>query len=213
MRVLLFDTETTGLPKTRVPATRGPNNWPHMVSIAWIILDGETKTKERYALIKPKWTIPADSTLIHGITQSYAEQYGEDLGTVIAEFLADAPDALMAHNMNFDFNVLINAILWDLGMNYPKLPKQFCSMSIMMPVCKLPTQYGYYKSPKLSELYKFIFNIEPDKTALHNALFDVQILAEIVVHCNVLRIVVGLPVAGVNTYNEINQKNPGTLYL
>ena len=213
MRVLLFDTETTGLPKTRLPATRGPNNWPHIVSIAWIILDGELKSKERYALIKPRWIIPADSTAIHGITQKEAEDKGEDLGAVIAEFLADSADVLLAHNMDFDFNVLVNAIVWDLGLQYPKLPKQFCSMNIMRGICKIPTQYGYYKSPKLSELYKFIFDIEPEKTALHNALFDVQLLSEILSHSNILREVIGLPVIPPTYNNADTSKKSRTLYL
>jgi len=211
MRLLVFDTETTGLPKTRLPATRGPNNWPHLVSIAWIIMDGDMKLKERYAVIKPKWQIPADSTAIHGITQKDAEEKGEDLGKVITEFLGDVPDALLAHNMDFDFNVLVNALLWDLNLPYPKLPPTFCSMRIMTPICKLPTQYGYYKPPKLSELYKFIFNVEPEKTALHNALFDVQILVEILCHSNILKQLIGLPVNGVTRINET--KKPGVLYL
>ena len=211
MRVLLFDTETTGLPKTRLPATRGPNNWPHMVSIAWIIMDGDMKTKERYAIIKPRWQIPADSTAIHGITQKDAEEKGEDLGNVIAEFLADVPDALLAHNMDFDFNVLVSALLWDLNLPYPKLPPAFCSMKIMRPICKFPTQYGYYKSPKLSELYKFIFNVEPEKTSLHNALFDVQILGEILCHSNILKQIIGLPITGATVINET--KKSGVLYL
>jgi DNA polymerase III epsilon subunit-like protein len=213
MHVLVFDTETTGLPKTRLPATRGPNNWPHMVSIAWIIMDGDLKKKERYAIIKPRWTIPADSTSIHGITQKEAEEKGEDLGKVIAEFLADAPDAIVAHNMNFDLNVLVNAMLWDLGLPYPKLPRQYCSMTIMTDICKLPSQFGRYKPPKLSELYKFIFNIEPEKTSLHNALFDVQLLAEILSHSNILRQVIGLPITGAPVSNEVRATDPRILYL
>ena len=55
MRVVYFDTETTGLPKTRESATRGPDNWPHLVSIAWIIDDdGEKIDKLNYELIVKK---------------------------------------------------------------------------------------------------------------------------------------------------------------
>jgi len=42
MRLLIFDTETTGLPKSRQPSSKGPNNWPHIVSISWVILDADT---------------------------------------------------------------------------------------------------------------------------------------------------------------------------
>jgi DNA polymerase III epsilon subunit-like protein len=74
---LIFDTETTGLPKARLPSSRGPNNWPHIVSISWVILDAHTNkvVDIRSFVIKPRnWTIPEDSIKIHGITQEKAEK-------------------------------------------------------------------------------------------------------------------------------------------
>ena len=38
---MFFDTETTGLPKYRDQAYKAPGNWPHIVSIAWIILNSD----------------------------------------------------------------------------------------------------------------------------------------------------------------------------
>lgn len=213
MKLLIFDTETTGLPKTRLPATRGPNNWPHIVSIAWIVMDNETKIKERYAIIKPKWDIPADSTKIHGITQENAEENGEDLGKVISEFLSENPDRMIAHNMNFDFNVLINAILWDLNLSFPVVPKQFCTMETMRNVCKLPSQLKDYKSPKLSELYEFVFQKKPDQQKLHNSLYDVQVLTDIIYNCNILKSMIGLPVVKEETSNESSAKRSKILHL
>lgn len=215
MKIVLFDTETTGLPKTRLPATRGPNNWPHMVSIAWIVMEDEIMIKERYAVIKPKWTIPADSIAIHGVTQEIANEKGEEIDKVIKEFLDESPDLMIAHNMNFDFNVLINAILWDVGINYPKVPKQFCTMESMKGVCKLPSQYrGGYKPPKLSELYEFVFNKKPAAGQLHNSLYDTQILKEIVYSSDIIRGIIGLPIAKpAYVENENNSKRTKVLYL
>lgn len=47
MKLLIFDTETTGLPKSRKASTEGPNNWPHIVSISWVILDSDTNKIEK----------------------------------------------------------------------------------------------------------------------------------------------------------------------
>ena len=75
MKLLIFDTETTGLPKSRQPAYLGANNWPHVVSISWIIMDTNTNeilSKESH-IVKPlSWTIPDESISIHGITNGHA---------------------------------------------------------------------------------------------------------------------------------------------
>ena len=68
MKLLIFDTETTGLPKSRKPSKEESNNWPHLVSISWIILDSETNQieKERSYIVQPKgWIIPEESVRIH----------------------------------------------------------------------------------------------------------------------------------------------------
>ena len=45
MKLCIFDTETTGLPKDRnKQAIKEPNNWPHIVSISWVILDVDTNS-------------------------------------------------------------------------------------------------------------------------------------------------------------------------
>lgn len=193
MRVVYFDTETTGLPKTRESATRGPDNWPHLVSIAWIIDDDGEKT-ETYHVIKPKWTIPADSTAIHGITQEHATQHGSDVKTVMQEFIGLNADVLVAHNMDFDFNVILNAILWDSGIPYPKIPKLVCTMEAGRNICRIPVNYSKskFKVPKLVELYEFTFGKRPE-AQLHNSLNDTRVLVEIVESTQMFRKLIGLP--------------------
>ena len=133
MKLLIFDTETTGLPiNKRQSALSKPNNWPHIVSISWVILDSKTSKiiKEENHIIKPlNWTIPEEATNIHGITSEIAEN-GEDLSKVIRQFMSDPCDMIVAHNAEFDMNVLINAIVWDLGMEPPSFPKQICTMKL-----------------------------------------------------------------------------------
>jgi DNA polymerase III epsilon subunit-like protein len=193
MRMILFDTETTGLPKTREPATRGPNNWPHLVSIAWIIIDDDVIIDEKYYIVKPEWQIPTDSIAIHKITQEVAETTGVPLNYVISMLLSEQCDLLVAHNMNFDYNVLVNAILWDLKMPLPTLPRTFCTMEASRNILAIPFANGRgYKSPKLSELYEFVMKLPPRISDLHNALCDTRLLAEIVSRSTLIRPMMGL---------------------
>ena len=196
MRLVLFDTETTGLPKTRDPATKGPNNWPHIVSLAWIVMDNDTIVKEEYRLILPSgWTIPPESTGIHGITHAHAVAEGVPLAGALYEFLSEPADCWIAHNMKFDMNVVANAALWDVGLPFKGFSKWFCTMEASAPICKLPKPNGWkgYKHPKLSELYRFILKRDPIHTSLHNSLYDTRLLAEVIQNSYVLREMIGLP--------------------
>ena len=189
MRILVFDTETTGLPKYRLPAKQQANNWPHIVSISWMLLNDNELISSRSFVIKPRWTSPPESIAIHGITQEYAEKYGEELEYVLNEFIAERYDVLVAHNLNFDENVLVNALYWDLGRKtFNEFPgRKRCSMELSKDLCKLPGRYQGYKPPKLSELYYYVFRRYPDSKQLHNSLYDVEILVEILLSSKTLR--------------------------
>jgi DNA polymerase III epsilon subunit-like protein len=210
---MFFDTETTGLPKYRDQAYKGPGNWPHIVSIAWIVLDNNfIPIKKEYFIIKPRWEIPQESVRIHGITYEKALQEGHDLKEVLDKFWADAQTEkkpLIAHNMDFDLNVLVNAELWDLGRKYPSLNKTYCTMELTRNILKLPGNYGY-KNPKLSELFEFIF--KKKATGLHNSLKDTELLVEIFLGSKELQAMIDLTISGIKDTNEIQNKK-GTLYL
>ena len=211
MKLLIFDTETTGLPRTKIPANIEPNNWPHIVSISWVILDSETNQviKQRSYIIKPLiWEIPEESIKIHGITQENALKNGYNLSNVLGEFLAENYDILVAHNLEFDLNVLYNAIQWDLDLPFKKLNKKMCcTMELSRSFCNLKTMFGKPKAPKLSELYEYTFKKQPNKESLHNSLYDVLILVEIIQYCDNLRLKMNLPVTSTTILNNENKKN------
>jgi len=193
MKILIFDTETTGLPKTRELAIKGSDNWPHMVSIAWTVIDSDRNYDtcalcESY-IVKPQWVIPEDSTKIHGITQAKAEAEGIPLSTIMERFLAVDHDIMVAHNMNFDYNVLVNAILWDLKLNVlPDFKPKFCSMEAMKNVMKIPYANGRgYKPPKLTELYTYAVKKPFNSGLTHSAQYDTWLLADIIKHCTYLQ--------------------------
>jgi len=210
---MFFDTETTGLPRCRDQAYKAPGNWPHIVSIAWIILDSELHIQKReYYIIKPQWEIPQESIRIHGITHEHAMKEGSDLREVLDKFWSDlGTKPLIAHNLDFDLNVLINAELWDLRREYPPVKKTYCTMELTRNILKLPSpSFKGYKFPKLSELYEFIFKKKPE--GLHNSLKDTELLVEIYLHSPELRTMINLTIHNIPNINEILTKK-GTLYL
>jgi len=195
----VFDTETTGLPKDyNVPAFSLSNNWPHLVSVSWAMLDSHTGSVMRACsyIIKPiDWVIPPESTKIHGITQAQAEEYGCSLKQVLTKFLTEDYDVIIAHNAYFDKNVFANAMIWDLKLPFSGFNKPCrCSMLAGKLMCKIPNIYklGDFKFPKLSELYLHVMNEPPKDHQLHSSLYDTLFLCEIIQRSKELRIRLGI---------------------
>jgi len=211
MRVLVFDTETTGLPKNRnVPAMNEQNNWPHIVSISWMVLEDDIPVSSRSFIVKPNgWTIPYDSEKIHGISNYKAQSEGYDLEYVIDVFTKEYYDIMVAHNLEFDENVLVNAIYWDLARKeFRGFPiKKYCSMNLTRNLCRIPSlNPQFYKSPKLSELYTYVFGEKPIMENLHSSMYDVELLVRIIQRCGPLREKLGLVKADVLLRNAYHSK-------
>lgn len=184
--ILFFDTETTGLPKERnTRAIKKPNNWPDLVSIAWLLYQNGRLVNKQHHIIRPEgWIIPEESVKFHGISTEVAMQKGRSLNDVLNEFLIDADKAhlIVAHNFEFDKNVILNAMFWRL--NDKSLDRwnplvEMCSgekarVEMRLP-CKSSTRF---KMPTLDELYFDTFG-EKRAPGAHNADRDVEDLAKI----------------------------------
>jgi DNA polymerase III epsilon subunit-like protein len=186
---IFIDTETTGLPRFRdISAPNQEGNWPDIVSVAWSLYEPNgTFVKSQYSIVKPDgWTIPADSTKIHGITTEKALEEGRPLRDVLDELKEDLgkSEVIIAHHLEFDKNVLFNAFKWRLNYNpwhlWPE--KEICTMLKSTDELKLPPKYPKrshpYKPPNLTELYRATFNGR-EPTGQHNSMKDVEILCEI----------------------------------
>ena len=106
---LIFDTETTGLPKNYNAPVSDSENWPRMVQLAWQIHDKEGQLVEvQNFIIKPiGYTIPFNASQIHGISTKRAQDQGVDLEYVLEEFnkaLAKV-EYVVGHNIEFDVNI------------------------------------------------------------------------------------------------------------
>src|SRR4030042_339376 len=110
-RVLLIDCETTGLPRSRYFSPENVDDWPRLVQIAWGRSDSQGNlTETRCHIIRPEgFRIPADATMIHGITHARARRVGEDLKEVLDEFQEEVNrpgTVFVAHNLEYDWGVL-----------------------------------------------------------------------------------------------------------
>ena len=82
---LIFDTETTGLPRSWSAPITDTDNWPRCIQIAWQLHDemGNLIEHQDY-LVKPDgFNIPYDAERIHGISTELAEQQGITLSKTL----------------------------------------------------------------------------------------------------------------------------------
>lgn len=172
---LIFDTETTGLPKNwRAPIT-DLDNWPRVVQLAWISYnENQEPIAEKNLIVKPTgFTIPTESSDIHGITHERAMDEGILLGDALAEFLAALSQSkvIAAHNLDYDQKVMSAEYL----RNEEAIPfsgKQLiCTKTSSTDYCQLPGKYGF-KWPTLAELHQHLFAEGFD--GAHDALNDVR---------------------------------------
>ncbi len=175
---LIFDTETTGLPKSWNAPITDTDNWPRCVQIAWQLHDkyGELIENQDF-LIKPDgFNIPYDSEQIHGISTQLAQEKGEDLNTVLGLFneaLAKT-DFVVGQNVGFDLNIMgCEYYRADTLTKLNDLPVLDTCTEKTAKLCQLPGgRGGRFKLPTLTELHQHLFKV-PFSEA-HNATADVE---------------------------------------
>lgn len=159
---LVFDVETTGLPKRYDAPVEDLDNWPRVVQLAYAFYDDKKKSQDiGSAIIKPEgFVIPQEAARIHGINQARAEKKGIPLNEALIKInhLLKKSKILIAHNIRFDIMVLgaeflrphinIKTNLFDL--------KKVCTMLKSTRYCAIKSNYGF-KWPKLEELYVKLF--------------------------------------------------------
>lgn len=180
MKVLVFDTETTGLPKEKNSSIYKTNEWPHILQLSYILYDTDKNQvlslEDDIIKIDENIEIPLQSTAIHGITKEDTKN-GINIKDALAKFqdCANISDLLVGHNVSFDKRmVLVEAIRNNIRLN---LNETYCTMKNSVEICKIQAvnEKGetYLKYPKLEQLFWILFN-RHIKNA-HNAITDVLI--------------------------------------
>ena len=226
MKIIVFDTETTGLPKKvivpkktvgeeehgdGVPpiqyavASETVTIWPHIVQFSYIVYDTTIneilKVSDNIIKLPTDVVIPQECIHIHGITNEMSANRGIDIDIVLSKFMRDVHlvDKVVAHNMNFDFNMIKAEVHRVMNHIYPHFTRRtvemierykgylfilanlkeklYCTMKNTISLCNIQimTKTGrtFAKFPKLVELHEKLFGIAPKK--LHNSLNDVVV--------------------------------------
>lgn len=182
---LFIDTETTGLPKDRNAAFFESENWPYIVQISIIVLDSNMNKigEDNYILSPENYTIPQDSTKIHGITNEYAKKYGAKRKVVLEymRVLLQTVNYVVGHNVAFDISILKAELYreWDKEWGsdiwfYSPKYKMVDTMQMGAYLCNIPSTIKgeKYKWPTLDELYRKLFG--KSFQGKHNAMNDVR---------------------------------------
>ena len=175
---LIFDTETTGLPKRWDAPITDTDNWPRAIQIAWQLHDemGNCLEHQDY-LIKPEgFNIPYDAERIHGISTELAVEKGISLQEVLVKFnqALERTKFIVGQNLGFDVNILGCEFYRESMANKLQdvLVLDTCTEHTA-ELCKIPGgRGGKFKLPTLTELHEFLFNVPFNEA--HNATADVE---------------------------------------
>lgn len=200
MKVLVFDTETTGLPQTKILSSDTLHMWPNIVQLSYIIYDLSLNeiidTRDYIIKVPDNIIISEEVSKIHGITNEICSNTGVSIDNVLTElcyFMRDV-DCIIGHNISFDINMIKVELLrmiynnkfttnqslkdckYDLHFifNYKNI---YCTLQESIKFCNI-TQIDkrgntYLKYPKLLELHEKLFDSSPNK--LHNSFIDVLV--------------------------------------
>lgn len=191
MKILIFDVETTGL-LPKIIKTEDIESYPYIIQLSFILFDTNKNVLldyfDNYIIQKRHTKIPKDVTRLTGINKEMCLS-GVTIITGLDRIynaMKDA-DCIVAHNIEFDSRMLfielmrnrsyidnniVDGKLFDIITLIEK--SNYCTMKNGINICKIVAKSRegkeYYKWPKLSELYKKLFDNEVEN--LHNSLVD-----------------------------------------
>ena len=186
MKIIVFDTETTGLPEKNT-SLLSTEKWPYIVQLSYLLYDTEQAIVldcvDRIIKLPSNIKIPKESTDIHKITNEICIEKGVDIKQELVDFNVTMlkADIIIAHNISFDKNmIMVECLRHKIIQNFTQYntrKPEFCTMKNSVNICKIIryTSDGksYYKYPKLMELHKHLFGDIPE--GLHNSMIDVLV--------------------------------------
>lgn len=177
---LIFDTETTGLPKNYNAPFHDTDNWPRMVQLAWQLhgASGELIDAKNFIVQPEGFDIPFNASKIHGITTERAQKEGHPLDEILDVFqmALSKSEFLVGHNISFDVNI-VGCELFRKGRALVLSKKKTIdTKDESTTYCALPGGMGgKFKWPTLTELHQRLFGSSFSQA--HNASADVEATA------------------------------------
>jgi len=190
MRVICFDTETTGLPENRNTSIYETSKWPHVVQLSFMVYDDEKKeiVEEYDEIIKidEGVILTPKSVEIHGISRDIISERGVPIVDALLAFkrALKSCERCIGHNISFDKRLLIVEAIRNKGFDSSdnsyvqfQFKNEFCTMMKSVDICKIEKLRGdgttYFKYPTLIELHFHLFKKTPKNA--HNSKVDVLI--------------------------------------
>ena len=200
---IVFDTETTGLPRDYNAPMSDVDNWPRLVQLAWQLHDarGKLLSNHNYIIRPEGFTIPYNAEKVHGISTKRALAEGHKLTEILAIFERDVHQAnfLVGHNIEFDINVVGSEFL-RAAATMPLTAPQLDTKDISTDFCALPGgRGGKFKWPTLTELHQKLFGRGFGDA--HDAAYDVDATARC--FFGLISQGVQLPVSGISVSEVI----------
>lgn len=202
-RILVFDVETTGLlPKQNKMRTTPFTELPYVIQLSFALYDIKQKRiisqYDSYIKNDPTIVIPEKIQELTGITPEICSNRGRPIIEVLYKFnrAYKECDVLVAHNMEFDLNM----VQLEIRRNYDSIIKimpaiittfskeyeerigmvRFCTMKESVELCSIyvqpqdPTKKPWKKWPSLAQLYAKLFD-GATVNGLHNSMVDVLV--------------------------------------
>lgn len=162
MRVIILDTETTGL---------SPKSGDRIIEIGCIEMISHRITGNTFhTYINPERDVPAKSTEITGLTSEFLKPFPifSKIVDPFLEFISDSP--LVIHNATFDMNFINAELGW---LNKELIPNTRAIDTLQMARKKFPGAPA-----SLNALCKR-FDIDLSRREKHGALLDAELLCEV----------------------------------
>lgn len=205
MKIGIFDTETTGLPKSKIINDESLALWPYIVQFSYIIYDTElkkiVKTVDLVIRIPENINISDEVSDIHGITNFISQTSEYKIEDALRHFSNDylnyGIDLIVGHNLSFDINMLKIELMREIsnGQNNlddkriflqlleslddmkPDSRELYCTMQKTITLCNLKTVSKYGKEyVKFPKLNELHMKLfNSSPKNLHNSLNDVLI--------------------------------------
>jgi DNA polymerase III subunit epsilon len=196
MRVMVFDTETTGFPLWSEPSEH-PGQ-PHLVQYTGVLFSDQTRQELMFdtMIIRPDgWTIPPELTVIHGISQEQAMDEGVPERNAIDAYraMAAAAELVSGFSIAFDLRIMRIAML-RCGISKEQahhLTDRLRTLDLMPSLtkrCKLPPTDKMmragrktFKTPSLAEAIQCVFGEKLDDA--HDSRADVLATMRLYLEC------------------------------
>lgn len=174
MRILVFDTETSGLDP----------QWNVILQLSYQIVDTDSWTTQKtvnhyFAWPENKARVTQEAINVNGLTEEVlSSKQLSDRKSALEEFVTDKDscELLIAHNLEFDKKFIIAACREE-GVKFANSgwAQSYDTMKRTTNYCQIPKDWGNgYKWPKLTELADCL-GVDYSQIALHDSAGDVEL--------------------------------------